>query len=452
MRDEGLKMGNAVDKVKTQAMGETTPVAERIAAEQLPNLTELYGPLSPVVNLDGSIDIYDQDGELVATVFEDGEIELYCDPPAGEPECCDDLNEGYTYNDPWMIPDEWFEQGDPFEQNYQVDEGTAVQNSSKKFADASDIFDETEETVDVEELFAEEEIPVETQANDVDIDVEPEPQAEVEVALESDSADPAEIPETPVPEVPQVAHQEPQGAVAPEVMPPMAAAQPQMTAGEVIGAVVDEVKSQFAESRLLTVDKDHPRAERVGRSIEGAVEVLASSFERYFVMPDEGLIPSFAQAVKGAVRYLKRGLGRKGRRPVLLAEADGPQDAADSASSRARRRRASAVGFEANPISSGRASSPFAAGAAALHDGNHDPYVAALSHMDKGGPPYFLSAQTHSPTAPAVSRESSHDRVTAARSQGDAHHHHGEQEGDGRREDPYEMYDAEVEELDEVPA
>ncbi len=447
MSDDPIKIQTSV-----AAVSDSFALAEEIAMLALPTLEEQYGPLYPVTNQDGTVDIYDDGGEIVASIDQDGEIVILCEEEIeAEPaELCDpyshscpDLPEEdlYSYDDPWL----------------DQDDAEALQNSAKIFSDSpKDVFSEEA---------GEPEPPPSEPLISLD---DPEPCAEEPVLLAADEVeDPASAQEATSEKqeakAASAVAEEPaeflrgisdSGIILPlaqKDLPPVVsileAAGSEI--GELARRAVSELKSELG---LAPAADDGGLRGSVRRAVESAVSSLGRCFER----AEEKAGPPVAVLVSQLSSWLRDIFsGHSG--PYLLASAEFGLDASvalNKSEEGGGGRRASDARTDVSSQSgraSGHVGNAFSAGGAAMQDANNDPFAIAMSQADKGGPPYFFAAISYSQAAPG-GEKSPHERVTAAGSQGDAQHHHGEQEGDGRGKEEFTSFEEDLKEELEDPA
>ncbi|MBN1282827.1 MAG: hypothetical protein JXA24_03530 [Proteobacteria bacterium] len=428
-------------------------VAEDAASYAILSLEGQYGPLFPVSTLEGTVEIYDAGGELIAVVSAEGEVEILCDdgPPVDEALCdpmqqsCPGLpeEEQFTYYDPWL----------------EEDCGQALSNQSKLFSDSSEIYtgflDEAPKVPKVQsDSIAE--IPIFEERDDIIPDpfeheiprdegtkaLEKGPDTEVASNVASSGGLGTESQS-------QVEPQVPTGSIAPAAQQQM----PGATAGFDSARAASEAASAhaFSEARSNATGEIERRERGVRRSVENAADAALSAIGRFVERAEESAGPALSEASRHIRSWIRAIFSHGGNCVLAEAEKRGSQGDSSLEAGRPRERGDSPAvvpfrnegGLSEKRGSSGMGSLP--AGGLAMHDPNSDPFSIAMSHMDKGGPPYFLHAASLGMAAPASGHGSSHDRVLAARSQGDAHHHHGEQEGDGRGDDGRQEYEPEIE-------
>lgn len=422
-------------------------LAEEIAMLTLPTLEEQYGPLYPVTNQDGTVDIYDDGGEIVASIDQDGEIIILCEEEIeAEPaEVCDPYSNScpdfpeedlYSYDDPWL----------------DQDDAEALQNSAKIFSDSSkDVFSEE----------AGEPEPPPPSEPLISID-DPEPCTEEPALFAADEVeDPASAQEA----TSEKQETKAASAVAEEpaeflhgisdsgIILPLAQKDlpPVVSILEAAGSEIGEL-ARRAVSELKSELGLAPAADDGGLrgSVQRAVESAVSSLGRCFERAEEKAGPSIAVLVSQLSSWLRDIFsGHSG--PYLLASAELGLDASvalNKSEEGSGRRRASDARTDVSSQSgraSGHAGNVFSAGGAAMQDANNDPFAIAMSQADKGGPPYFFATISYSQAA-SGGEKSPHERVTAAGSQGDAQHHHGEQEGDGRGKEEFASFEEDLKE------
>ncbi len=411
-------------------------LAEEIVALLLPSLEEQYGPLYPVTNQDGTVDIYDDGGEIVASIDQDGELVILCEEEieADPVEVCDPYSHScldfpeedlYSYDDPWL----------------DQDDAAALQNSAKIFSDSS------------EDVFSEEVgEPAPPSESLISLD-DPEPRAEEPVLL---AADEVEVPASAQEATSEKQEAKAALAVAEEsaepshgisdsgIILPLAQKDlpPVVSILEAAGFEIGEL-ARRAVSELKSELGFRPAADDsvLRGSVRRAVESAVSSVGRCFERAEEKAGPPIAVLVSRLSSWLRDIFsGHSG--PYLLASAEFGSDA----SAGFNKSEEGGGGWHASDVRtdvssqsgrvSGHAGNMLSAGGAAMQDANSDPFAIAMSQADKGGPPYFFAVISYS-QASSGGEKSPHERVTAAGSQGDAQHHHGEQEGDGRGREEY---------------